>query len=247
MKIGITERGDAGIDMRWASKMDTVDGAVLITKHITDEFIYRVMRCNKPIIIHCTCTGYGGSQLEPNVPIPEKQILKCMEFIDKGFPASYIALRIDPIFPSPKGLKKLDDVLSLYSRTLYYKGVTRIRISIVDEYKHVKDRYAQQGWPSLYGNNFQASTQQLQETVSLLNMYGYKYECCAEKELASMSDKITERGCISPYDLFLMNLSNDTMIENSQNRQGCHCLSCKTELLENKHPCKHGCVYCYWR
>ena len=68
--------------------------------------------------------------------------------------------------------------------------IAPLTVSILDT--HVKDRYAQRGWPSLYGNNFQASTQQLQETVSLLDMYGYKYECCAEKELASMSDKITE-------------------------------------------------------
>ena len=29
MKIGITERGDAGIDLSWAGKLDAVDGANL--------------------------------------------------------------------------------------------------------------------------------------------------------------------------------------------------------------------------
>ena len=46
MKIGITERGDAGIDLSWESKLkyDAIDGAVLITKNITDRFREVVMR-----------------------------------------------------------------------------------------------------------------------------------------------------------------------------------------------------------
>ena len=31
-KIGITERGDAGLDVSWVGKLDAVDGAVVITK-----------------------------------------------------------------------------------------------------------------------------------------------------------------------------------------------------------------------
>lgn len=248
MKIGITERGDAGIDMRWVSKMDTVDGAVLITKHITDEFIYRVMHCNKPLIVHCTCTGYDGSQLEPNVPAPEVQLKQCEKLINKGFPASNVVLRIDPIFPTEKRLNKVCDVLELYERTLYYEGVNRIRVSVVDEYKHIKDRYIKRGWPPIYGANFQANHEQLQTVIDTLEIYDYEYECCAETALASMSNHITELGCISQRDIEILGLSSsDIMTENPQNRRGCHCLSCKTELLENRHPCKHGCVYCYWR
>ena len=45
MKIGITERGDAGLDFTWynAVKTNKVDGAVLITKNITSEFTDKVL------------------------------------------------------------------------------------------------------------------------------------------------------------------------------------------------------------
>lgn len=251
MKIGITERGDAGIDMSWAKKIDTIDGAILITKNITNEFIYRVLRCKKPLIVHCTCTGYGGTVLEPNVPKPEKQIEQCMQLIDKGFPAENVVLRIDPIFPTDKGLVKLDNVLQLYSQTLLLKNVSRIRVSIVDEYKHVKQRYKDRGWPEIYPGKIYPSKEQIKKVIDLLEYYGYRYETCAEPELvnqAHIDSFIYEVGCISRKDLEIMNLEcTDDMYENPQKRHGCHCLNIKTELLENRHPCKHGCVYCYWK
>lgn len=37
--IGITEAGDAGLDLSWVDKLHNVDGAVVITKQITDSFI----------------------------------------------------------------------------------------------------------------------------------------------------------------------------------------------------------------
>ena len=49
MKIGFTERGDAGIDLSWVSKLENneVDGAVLITKNITPVFINNVGKLNR--------------------------------------------------------------------------------------------------------------------------------------------------------------------------------------------------------
>lgn len=39
MRIGITERGDASIDYSWVDKVSNIDGAILITKNLTDKFI----------------------------------------------------------------------------------------------------------------------------------------------------------------------------------------------------------------
>lgn len=39
MKIGVTERGDAGIDFSWKDKSHTVDGMILITKAINNAFL----------------------------------------------------------------------------------------------------------------------------------------------------------------------------------------------------------------
>lgn len=36
-RIGITERGDAGLDLSWQHKMDTVDGAIVITKYLASQ------------------------------------------------------------------------------------------------------------------------------------------------------------------------------------------------------------------
>lgn len=47
MKIGITERGDASIDYQWKGKLPSVDGAILITKNLTDQFIDTVIKCYK--------------------------------------------------------------------------------------------------------------------------------------------------------------------------------------------------------
>lgn len=248
MKIGITERGDAGINLAWVSKVNTVDGMILITKNLTEMFCSQVLNLyNKgyKIIVHCTCTGYGHSELEPNVPDYKTQLNSLKNLIDRGFPADHCVLRIDPIFPSEKGLNRVREVLNHFISL--NTGVTRIRISLVDEYKHVKERYRQRGWNPLYGNNFGPSFQQMKMVADLLNKYNFTYETCTEAGLARLLFNSEMTGCISDKDLRIMQLPEVIMSENPQNRNGCHCLSCKTELLTERKPCPNGCVYCFWR
>ena len=57
MKIGITERGDAGINLAWVSKVNTVDGMILITKNLTEMFCLQVLNLYSKgykIIVHCS-------------------------------------------------------------------------------------------------------------------------------------------------------------------------------------------------
>ena len=251
MKIGITERGDAGINLSWVSKVNTVDGMILITKNLTETFCLQVLDLyNKgyKIIVHCTCTGYGNSSLEPNVPDYKTQLKHLAYLIDMGFPADNCVLRIDPIFPSEKGLNRVREVINYFISL--NTGVTRIRISIVDEYKHVKERYRQHGWNPLYGDNFGPSNEQVEMVANLLNAYAFTYEVCAEDYLAKRLRDSMIIGCISPKDLRIMGIpyanSNELSI-NPQNRKGCHCLSCKTELLTDRKQCPNGCVYCFWK
>ena len=251
MKIGITERGDAGINLAWVAKVNQVDGLILITKNITEIFKVNVLDLyhrGYKIIVHCTCTGYGGSSLEPNVPDYKWQLSSLENLIKRGFPAENCVLRIDPIFPSEKGLSRVREVLNYFISL--NTGVTRIRISIVDEYKHVKDRYRQRGWNPLYGNNFGPSNVQIEMVAHLLNAYAFTYETCAEQYLAQRLRNSQIIGCISPKDLQIMGIpyanANELSI-NPQNRSGCHCLSCKTELLTERKPCPNGCVYCFWK
>lgn len=248
MKIGITERGDAGINLGWVSKVNTVDGMVLITKNLTEMFCLQVLNLyNKgyKIIVHCTCTGYGSSELEPNVPDYKTQLNSLKNMIDRGFPADHCVLRIDPIFPSEKGLNRVRDVLHYFMSL--NTGVTRIRISLVDEYRHVKERYRQRGWNPLYGDNFYPSYEQKKLVANVLNQYSFTYELCAEDDFLKMLNNGQIIGCISAKDLHIMGIPVEEMSINPQNRKGCHCLACKTELLTDRKPCPHGCVYCFWR
>ena len=248
MKIGITERGDAGINLAWVAKINQVDGLVLITKNITETFALNVLDLYSKgykIIVHCTCTGYGHSELEPNVPDYKTQLNSLKNMIDRGFPADHCVLRIDPIFPSERGLNRVRDVLHYFMSL--NTGVTRIRISLVDEYKHVKERYRQRGWNPLYGNNFYPSYEQKKLVADVLNQYSFLYELCAEDEFLKMLNNGQIIGCISSKDLHIMGIPTEAMTINPQNRKGCHCLSCKTELLTDRKPCPHGCVYCFWR
>jgi len=260
IKIGITEQGDAGIDLSWVKKLKNVAGAVLITKNITDEFINHVIYLNNlnyKLIVHCTCTGFGGTELEPNVPEYQNQLAQLSKLIQKGFPISQCVLRIDPIIPTPKGFTKAGHVLDLaaamgfFNKSNHGGQKLRVRISIMDEYNHVKARFRNKGWPMVY-TGFQASTEQLTNVLQFLNQYYLTFEICAENDLYNFGKcypgLLEVVGCISIKDLSIMNLPNysNAMI-NPQNRNGCHCLAGKTELLSTKKQCSNGCVYCYWR
>ena len=256
MRIGITERGDAGINMQWVDpvKSGFCDGAVLITKNITPLFVEKVMDCYQAgakLIIHATCTGWGGTLMEPNVPKFEKQILHLAELHEKGFPLTNCVLRIDPIVPSDMGLRHIREIIADAEK----KGVlptARIRISVYDEYAHVKERLNKAGFRSFYpGRSFQASTEQFEQIATLLSEYDYTFYTCAEPKLKLFEKKpgqIIQSGCISEQDLDIMGLQIPDIISvNKQNRTGCMCLSCKTELLTDKKQCPHKCIYCYWK
>lgn len=254
VKVGVTERGDASIDTSWYNKIknNEVQGAILITKNITDDFIarvYNLYKNNYKIIVHCTCTGWGSTIMERNVPDYESQLVKLKTLIEIGFPMNQCVLRIDPIFPTKNGLAKVQQVLE-FAKKLNLIPVIRVRISIFDEYKHVKDRFRQAGFTPMYGdNNIQPPADMLKyakdELTNLAKKYNIKFETCAE--LYMHSDAFLQQGCISPYDLQLLQIPIDTNKINPQHRAGCKCLSCKTELLSNKTPCPHGCLYCYWK
>lgn len=252
MKIGITERGDAGLDFTWAKKIDQIDGAILITKNLNPQFQKLVFENANKVIIHATITGYGGTELEPCVPTAELSFKWLDDLLKAGFPANRIVLRIDPIFPTNKGLKKVEEVSELLRKLMdsHNLNTFRIRASVFDQYPHVKERFAQKSW-SIYDGKFQASNEQFKAVGITLNGVANKcnttIEVCAENNLAQY-EGITIQGCISNKDLKILNIQPDKSATiNPQNRGGCHCLSCKTELLENKCRCGHKCLYCYWK
>ena len=252
-KIGVTEAGDAGLDLSWEEKLDTVDGAILITKRVTNDFISAVLRHKDNIIVHATCTGYGSTIIEPNVPDYLTQINAAAVLVKNGFPAERVVIRVDPIIPTEKGWSTAAHVMRMAS----FFGFSRYRISVIDMYPHVRKRFAAAGLPDPYKGKFQPPDEMMDGIHKLVHdvasfyiidhgsIDGLRIETCAEPRLRD--DGIIRCGCVSGYDLKLLGLDAGDVDQNGYQRKNCMCYSGKVELLNNKRQCWHGCLYCYWK
>lgn len=126
-KFGITERGDAGLDLGWANRLNDVDIAVLVTKSLNPRFIAEVARRPEKIIVHVTCTGFGGSAIEPNVR-PLAWTRAQYDTLLAVLPAERTVLRVDPVIPTDKGLVTARSVLEAFADS----AVRRVRFSLLD-------------------------------------------------------------------------------------------------------------------
>ena len=246
MRIGITEQGDAGLDLSWLEKSKGVDGLILVTKNVTrPQFKEALTQLKKPFVLHCTCTGMGGTEWEPNVPSPEEQIIALKRLIDEGV-VNYrnVVIRIDPINPAELGYF-LDAIKTVQRIFPHNWKQFRYRISVMDYYPHVRERL--KGLKLPYCESFQASDVIFRLIGRFLETYPeILFESCAEPKLAARN--LIHSGCVGWEDIRRMGLNEDDVNEsvNPQNRHGCMCLSCKTELLTHKQQCPHRCAYCYW-
>lgn len=252
--VGVTERGDAGTDFSWAERIKRPEwaGAILITKRMGPEFNRLVLECKKPVVVHCTCTGNGGTWIEPAAPDYETQLGFLADLIAAGFPANRTVLRIDPIIPTPEYLgnsaKVLDHVLEKRI------PVGRVRFSLLDQYPHVIKRLRAAGRPNFYPDangryQFSPPWAMRRAALDMLSRYPFTFESCAEDWAAKdRPGKFVARGCVSETDLAILGLPvPDGATHNPQNRTGCHCLSVKGELLDKRAQCPNKCIYCYWK
>lgn len=242
-KIGITERGDAGLDLSWTNKLNSVNGAVIITKELTSGCREALLEHKGKVILHATITGWGGTVIEPCVPPAADTLAEVVELVEDGFPMNQVVIRIDPVIPSIEGIDRMLDVLE----RSYANGFTRFRTSVVDMYPHARRRFKAAGLPLPYGEGFSPSKDILAEVDRKLQYFqrfhhNTRIEACAEPGLTSA----VQCGCISSYDLTLLGLEDDDAPGGYQ-RGNCLCYSGKKELLENKARCPHQCLYCYWR
>lgn len=252
MRIGITERGDAGLDLSWRDRLREVDGCVLVTKRLSRRFCEALLEADDGrIVLHATCTGWGGTAMEPNVYAPGQTLASLGRLVAAGFPKERCVLRIDPVVPTEEGLRRLADTVGACEADPLLRGV-RKRVSVLDQYRHARERMAAAGIDVGYpGGGFRPSREQWNAVAATLaglhERHGAVFETCAEPELAALPC-VEACGCIGPRDLALMGLeAPDGCGSNPQGRSGCLCLSCKTELLTRKERCPHGCLYCYWR
>lgn len=261
--IGMTEAGDAGRDLSWYDKLISQDifaGAILVTKYGQDEDFQAkaldLLRNHKPCIIHFGCTGWGDTPMEPGNVDPDTLLRSIRRFIDTGFPASNIVLRIDPIIPTSEGLEKAANVVTLAKDII--PDVKRIRISIYDDYHHSREEMCRRGYEPIDNHRRWKSelerrptpdqVRQVAETLLAVARPDQIFELCAEPELnADYPDQFHWFGCLSRKDCEIMNIEVPEGIGiNGQNRYGCRCLKMKRELLSNRKRCPNNCAYCYW-
>ena len=241
-RFGITEAGDAGLDLSWVDKLyPTLN--VVISKHLTtknEKLLDALVNNKDKVIFHCTCTGYGGTVIEPNVPSPCEVRDGVIELVRRGFPAEQIVLRTDPIIPTEKGIALVGNVWNLFAAT----GIKRCRVSVIDIYPHVRERML-----SAVGcvpfDGFKAPKEMFDNLniEMMLHKNQYCFESCAETDLP-VAEGI---GCISKKDFEVLHIPFVVDTVGGFQRKGCKCLAGKTELLKSKKQCPSGCIYCYWK
>lgn len=237
--IGITEAGEVAFNLDVFDRL--CKGNIIITKRLTDKLIDKLVEHKDKIILHLTCTGFGGSEIEPFVPKPELIFMKFCQLIDAGFPIEQVVLRMDPIIPTTNGVVKMYTVLDLFSKS----GIKRLRYSVLDMYKHVKERLIENNIKVPY-ETFHAPKHSRDYIYMVLDDYckerGIQLECCAEPGIESCS-------CISQKDIDILGLSDDIILNGSASqRKTCGCPANKYELIRNKPMrCKNGCLYCFWK
>lgn len=221
--VGITERGDAGLDHSWLS---FTGPKIVITK---SPHLLPVTKMNpKDTIIHCTITGMGGTVVEPNVLPPQKTIPIYHE-LSKTF---HTVLRVDPIIPTIQGINTACNIIS--------QAVPggRIRISFLDAYSHVRDRFKSIALNTLIQwEGLHAPLQLRKEALTCLQLVNKNIEICGEPGMECI-------GCVSKADCDFFGVPTPNKLAGI--RHGCKCLIEKKELLNNKRRCGHKCLYCYW-
>ena len=125
LDVGITERGDPALDLSWKEPVLKGLPSILITKD--PLALSKEITSDMNIIVHCTITGYGGTKLEPNVPVPEMSIKGLLRIIDI-IGIERVVLRIDPIILYDMGAIRKDVTQHLSNEI---KNKIRKRISLL--------------------------------------------------------------------------------------------------------------------
>lgn len=253
IKIGVTETYDPCFDYSWVDNLK--DANIIITKNLTDRMIEELVKHKNKCILHFTVTGWGGTEIEPNAPTWQQSYVQFRKLIDLGFPIEQFVLRVDPIIPNNYGLHLLSEILN----TFICIGKIRCRISILDLYRHVKDRFQdlskRTNWDPIYKLpwwSWNIPDPIARKVLDVLKIYAHNYDfsACAEpifKVIDPSQDIIKQIGCVSQTDLDLLGIHEQVEGKSSQ-RPTCLCCANKIQIIKRKPGrCPHGCIYCYWK
>lgn len=237
--IGITEAGEVAFDLSVFDRLYL--GNIIITKRLTDALITKLIEHKDKVILHLTCTGMGGTKVEPFVPTMEQTRKKFDSLIEAGFPADHVVLRIDPIVPTGKGMSTALSVIDCFGDT----DVKRVRYSILDMYPHVVERFREAGFPipfSTFHAPLSVRERIAADVTRQCSAYGMIAEACGEPGIPS-------QPCLSQADVDILGLTDTIVLQgNAEQRKNCHCPANKKELLtERPGQCHNACVYCFWK
>ena len=240
-RIGVTENCEVAFHLEAFDNL--YEGNIIITKRLSNGLIDKLIEHQDKIILHLSITGMGQSRIEPFVPKAEETYKKLIELLEKGFPITHVVLRVDPIVPTNKGLETALGVITAFSGL----GIKRLRFSFLDNYKHVKKRFKEEGIEELYGGEFHAPLELRKEYAAKIEKVAYdggfeSVEACGEPGIESIS-------CLSQKDIDILGLTDKITLEGSaEQRDSCGCPANKTQIIKVKpYRCEHKCLYCYWR
>jgi len=219
--VGITERADPTVNLRWQQWVKEGKPAILITKN--PKLLLPMLLRKDNVIVHCTITLMGGSVLEPKIPGPLESAFYYHRLCDFLGPER-VVLRVDPI---------VDDTSIAALKELVSEAEGRVRISFLDLYLHSRERMKKAGL-KVARTTFHIS---YIERVTVWRQLG-KPEVCAEPGLFSAP-------CVGEVDCKILGVEPSDKLRGQRNT--CYCLANKVELCNWPPRCTYGCLYCYWR
>lgn len=251
--VGTTETFDPCFVPDWDKKL--LEANIIISKELNLDMMKKLINNQKKIIFHHTITGFGGSKIEPGVKPYKFEIDMARKLFKLKFPVDHYVLRIDPIIPYGD-LKiinlVLDEFIEMMKFTDFKLGngnSVRCRISMIDMYKHVRDRFSESNLKPPFDNGFNAPGELFDRVAKVLENYSeyFKFECCAEPGF-NLYDHIDQVGCVSYKDLSILGIDfSEYGYPGTPQRSTCSCLSKKQILGVKPGRCPHGCIYCYWK
>lgn len=238
-KFFITERGDVAYQVkatleRLRGQFSYGDGILIVTKRLDFLAVQELCMWKKEnTIVHSNITGFGGSYIEKGVPPAEVVMEAFYNLKAMGFSEKHMVLRIDPIIPTERGTNTAMRVLEMCP-----DFVKRVRISFIDQYEHMRSTM-KLPWESFHAPT-ECQEYALDRILKFTNEREIKLEACGEPQLS------INKGCISETDYDILGLQRIGNTRKGQ-RNGCMCLSSKTEILVKPNRCPNGCLYCYYR
>ena len=270
-KIATTETYDPTYCIDdWVKRDKEFDFLLYITKVLNQRIINILTDekspwawMNKPSVLHLTVTGWGCSELEPNVPISLVEFNMLKKLLAAGFPKERVVLRIDPIIPTERGI----DAFFFMVNMGIVKGISRYRSSIMQLYQHSADRLkGSEEWNeinNIYKGKFFPDIEELKrinfferikstidcarkDAAECYDTKELHFESCATKLLSQCG--FENIGCMSEKDLLINGINpNDINVPIGNQRKACMCLL-KHQLIPGGYKrgrCQNKCLYCY--